>query len=594
MIKNQSKVFIDGEQILTGVSYHVEIKQTLGEHNTFILSFPTSSGEGFSASLMDGSIEYIGKRISISYKDTLEFVGYVSHVDLQKINAATGTIYIRGFSADVLLGKRYDCMSFDEGFTLHDVIQDALRDHNDQALVIKYGRDMGDTMPYTVQYNESDYQFIKRMCARHGKWLYNNGKALCIGRNGEEEIEGIYGDTVRTFGLSGSLQEQGFSLNQYDWVRNQELEDHSSRLKPKAKHPYLNTIKRSSDMLYRVSGYYHHTHGAPEYFSQQGVNQATEAHTMARNAGMLIATGTSTLYQLRLADTLKIRGYSYTDILKKEAYGSYDIIEITHKFSSSGEYENHFIGVPKGTLHPMYSNPFLFPRIETQRAVVKYNNDPEGLGRVRVQFPWQKKDGDRITPWIKMATPYAGADKGFYFIPEVGEEVLIGFEGANAERPFVLSAGFNKTAKSTFADAKNNIKAIKTRSGHIIELNDTKGSESITVKDMNSNLVHINTSTNDITISAGENLTLNSKNMQINVEENLDITVGKSKTESIAEDHKIMANNEDKQIGEEIKVISTTYKREAQEIKRDVSGEVTTNAGGKITISSADTVEVAE
>ena len=95
-------------------------------------------------------------------------------------------------------------------------------------------------------------------------------------------------------------------------------------------------------------------------------------------------------------------------------------------------------------------------------------------------------------------------------------------------------------------------------------------------------------------ISALENMTLNAKNMQINVEENMDITVGKNKTESISEDIFITANNEDKQIAEEIKVLSSTYKQEAQEISTETSGEIKTNAGGKITIASAETVNYGE
>ncbi|MGJ8739079.1 phage baseplate assembly protein V, partial [Zobellia laminariae] len=216
-------------------------------------------------------------------------------------------------------------------------------------------------------------------------------------------------------------------------------------------------------------------------------------------------------------------------------------------------------------------------------------------------FPWQKPMGTS-TPWIKMTTPYSGSGKGFYFIPEKDEEVLVGFEGNNPEKPFVLSAGFNSSANSGFADANNNIKAIKTRSGHIIELNDTDGGESITITDKNENIININTASNDITISAyndisisaAENMTLNSKNMQINVEEDLDITVGKNKTESINEDYTVMANNEEHRIGEDVKIISSVYKQEAQEITTDASGEIKTSAGGKIIISSADSVEYGE
>ncbi|MFD0864184.1 phage baseplate assembly protein V, partial [Sungkyunkwania multivorans] len=192
-------------------------------------------------------------------------------------------------------------------------------------------------------------------------------------------------------------------------------------------------------------------------------------------------------------------------------------------------------------------------------------------------------------------TPHAGGEKGFHFIPEVGEEVLVGFEGGNAERPYILGALYNGGANpSPWKTDQNDVKAIRTRSGHTIELNDTKGSEYIEITDTNKNVIRIDTANNDIMISAGENMTFNAKNMQINVEENLDITVGKNKTESITDDHIVMANNQDIQVGEDIKVISSNYKQEAQEISTDASGEIKTNAGGKITIASAETVEYGE
>jgi len=528
MVKNKSKVYIDSKEVLAGATFHVSISQSMGTHNTFTISFPTSAQEGFSASLMDGSIPYIGKKISISYRDGLEFVGLISHIQLQKKDAASGTVLIHGSSADVLLSKRYDCMSFDQGYTLQDVISEAITDHKNDALTIQYGHQMGTTLPYTVQYNESDYDFVHRICSKYGKWLYNNGKELCIGRIGEKIVKGVYGDQIRTFGLQGGIQEQSFSINQHDWVNNSPLEDYSSSASPAGKHPYLQTVKQNSDALYNVAGYYHYVHGAPEYSNQQGINEATKAHTLARTANMLVASGTSTLYRLRIGDTLKIESFSFMDLAKKEAYGSYLITQIRHEFSSSGEYTNSFEGVPEGTEYPNYSNPFTYPRIETQRATVKDNNDPEGLGRIKVQFPWQKKDGDRTTPWIKMATPYAGADKGFYFIPEIDEEVLIGFEGANAERPFVLSAGFNKTAKSSYASEKNDIKAIHTRSGHIIKLDDTNGEESITITDKNGNKILLNTKDSSIHIHAPANMTFTADTIDIKAKNALTMSSAES------------------------------------------------------------------
>jgi len=133
-------------------------------------------------------------------------------------------------------------------------------------------------------------------------------------------------------------------------------------------------------------------------------------------------------------------------------------------------------------------------------------------------------------------------------------------------------------------------------------MNDTDGGESITITDKNGNIIHIDTAGNNITISALENMTLNAKNMNINVQENLfvgvghnmETNVGKNNRLSVIEDQIIASKNEDKKVGEEIKVISMDYKQEAQEILTEASGKITTNAGGKIRIASAATIEYGE
>ena len=73
---------------------------------------------------------------------------------------------------------------------------------------------------------------------------------------------------------------------------------------------------------------------------------------------------------------------------------------------------------------------------------------------------------NEMTPWIRVVQPYTGGGKGFYFVPEIGEEVLVDFEGGNAERPFVLGAHYNGEAKSGYHNADNRVKAIHTKSGH--------------------------------------------------------------------------------------------------------------------------------
>nr|WP_281170738.1 phage baseplate assembly protein V [Aequorivita capsosiphonis] len=171
------------------------------------------------------------------------------------------------------------------------------------------------------------------------------------------------------------------------------------------------------------------------------------------------------------------------------------------------------------------------------------NADPDGMGRIKVQFAWQKKFGG-ITPWLRIVTPHSGGEKGFHFIPEIDEEVLVGFEGGNAERPYVMGSLYHGSHRPESWKTKlNDVKAIRTRSGHTIELNDTDGQEFITITDKNKNLITIDTASNSMTITALENMTLNSKNLDINVQESMNISVGENKSESIGKRQTLSAKS---------------------------------------------------
>jgi uncharacterized protein involved in type VI secretion and phage assembly len=297
---------------------------------------------------------------------------------------------------------------------------------------------------------------------------------------------------------------------------------------------YAGHVKNESEGLFAKKENYSWNHNQNEYSGQQGLDHVAKVDTLSKAANMIIANGSSEIVGLRVGDNLTIEGVSFSDKTRRDAFGSYMITKVAHRFDHSGNYENHFEGVPEGTEHPHYSAVFATPTAEEQRGVVLDNNDPDGLGRIKVQFGWQRRMGTS-TPWIKMNTPYGGNGKGFYFIPELDEEVLVGFENNNPEKPYVLSAGYNSSAKSGVADADNNIKAIMTRSGHIIELNDTDGGEMITIKDKNNNSIVIDSANNNIDVIANETMTFSSKNMNFNISENMNFSIGKNMGISISE-----------------------------------------------------------
>ena len=605
-----TSIIIDGTDFLPKSGYRVSISHKAGHHSKFNVVFQTSAIEGYAGTLMDRSLDYVGKKITIVVDDgEMGFNGLITSVDLQKTNGAAGIIIISGYGGSILLSKSVQCCSYDEGSSFAQVVSDTVNGHSTNILKTSIGNGTDIKLPYTVQYNESDFSFLQRMCARYGVWLYDNGKELCIGRIGDKQVDGVYGENIQTFNLATALQEQNFGLKTHDWVNNMPLEGDSSTNSPQASHAYMGIVKGESDTVFSKKGAYDWPHDQAEYSGQQGTDRATKINTLGKAAGLIVASGTSELVDLRVGDTLSVQGLNFSDSTRKESYGSYMITKLVHHFDHTGNYSNDFEGVPDATEHPPYSNIFAVPICGSQRGLVFDNADPEGLGRIKVQFGWQQAMGT-TTPWIKMATPYSGSEKGFYFIPEIEEEVLVGFEGNDPERPYIQSAGFNKTANSTFADPDNNIKAIKTRSGHLIQFNDTDGEESITITDKNSNKILLNTKDSSISITAPNNLSLTADTIDIKAKnaltmksEEATIVIDAKESidlESLASNIDIAAKNSLKmkaeqnvQLESELSEVNITAKTDV-----NIEGTASTNVdsdivnilgGSKIKVESSDT-----
>jgi uncharacterized protein involved in type VI secretion and phage assembly len=145
-------------------------------------------------------------------------------------------------------------------------------------------------------------------------------------------------------------------------------------------------------------------------------------------------------------------------------------------------------------------------------GIVTNNKDPDGLGRVKVRFPWLS-DADESF-WARVVTPMAGKQRGMFFLPEVDDEVLVAFEHGEIAFPFILGALWNgqDTPPETNQDGKNNLRFIKSRSGHIVRLDDSDGDEKIEIIDKSTkNSITISTKDNTITISADADITISSK-----------------------------------------------------------------------------------
>jgi uncharacterized protein involved in type VI secretion and phage assembly len=152
-------------------------------------------------------------------------------------------------------------------------------------------------------------------------------------------------------------------------------------------------------------------------------------------------------------------------------------------------------------------------------GIVTNNQDPDNMGRVKVKFPWLSDTDESY--WARLATPMAGKDRGIYVLPDIDDEVLIAFEHGDVRFPYVLGALWNgqDTPPEQNSDGKNNIRMIKSRSGHIIRLNDEDGKETIEIIDKSGkNSIAIDTANNAIAITSDKDITLKATNGTIKLE----------------------------------------------------------------------------
>jgi uncharacterized protein involved in type VI secretion and phage assembly len=163
---------------------------------------------------------------------------------------------------------------------------------------------------------------------------------------------------------------------------------------------------------------------------------------------MVRINGNSSHPGVQVGATISVEGknvFSQAD----EAFGEYTVISVSHSCDGQGNYSNDFIAIPSSVKVPPETNcPESY--CETQSAMVTDNHDDKGLGRIRVKFHWM--EGSEKSPWLRVTTPHAGEGKGMFIMPEVGEEVIVGFEGDSPTKPYIIGAVYHGKAKNSFGN----------------------------------------------------------------------------------------------------------------------------------------------
>jgi type VI secretion system secreted protein VgrG len=469
-----TSILINGTEVKQ--FYQFSLSQGIFAHHVFRLTCPAEALDGAKAELFATTRNFIGSDITVQISSAvsgaqpLQFKGVVTQVEAVRGNGYKGDIIVSGFSPTIAMDNGPHCNSWEKK-AVKNIATDVLSHFASVLPGPQVQPSYGQTLSYTVQYKETAWQFLCRLAATYGEWLIYDGQKVCMGPLKPKTAKLVYGSNLSNFSMALQARPGSFTQLARDYVNDTTynavptgieslagLNDIGKHVYNKSKSFYSNSPKDYNNTFLT---------------NKKQLEDITNIRAAAQSSNMVRCNGTSTHFGVQLGNTLEV----------SDSFGAFTVIEVTHHCDGQGNYSNEFIGIPSSVRIPpvtQYAEPFS----ETQCAVVTDNHDPKGLGRVRVRFYWQNPD--KKTPWLRVSSPHGGGGKGMFFIPEVGEEVIVGFEGNSPTKAYVDGTVYHGKANSTHSNAGNDVKALQTRSGNKVVMNDAAGSVFVEDKDGNS------------------------------------------------------------------------------------------------------------
>lgn len=496
-----TKVTVKGEE-QKFVSLH--LRQGFNRHHTFTVVVNYLSPNNTFQQTPEKFIGYIGETASISFVhrqtgESYDFEGIITQVEMVGSMGETGGVAIHGTSPTILYENNRTLDSWMDQ-SLSTIIKEATQEYGKVNLVSnpKYAT----PIPYMAQYNESVFDFMNRLSALYGEWFYYDGTKVYFGKPDRDNTEKIvYDMDLEEVRLVANLV-PGKSAR-YDYVA-QENKQHNADTpaKPDGMNDLQSIAHSCSEKAYTAKT----TSAAdPHVTDKAELDEQMRIVKNASGANLLNIKGIGKTCRIRIGEIIDV---SFPDRMKLPPLGKFRIVGIEHEVHRDGHYSNSFVGVPDGTVHipvPDVKRPLALPEL----ATVKENNDDKGQGRVKVAFDWQKNG--KTTNWIRVQTPNAGVsgavpkNRGWVFVPEIGDQVMVSYEHGNPDRPYVTGSVFH-SGSGKGGDKDNKVKSIITRSGNAIVFDDETGS--IVITDQTGKQLIMLDGTDAITVMAKKSITL--------------------------------------------------------------------------------------
>ena len=499
----------------------LQIEQNIGKHHRFQMAVELETGSNRYVHNINSSKKWLGESIVVKAANTPIFVGVVTNVQLHREGSDFGCIIVSGYSATYRMETAHSCFSWNDT-TIGDVVKKLC----EQAKVqLELNPAFKETKDFICQYEESDFDFIRRLAYQYQEWMYFDGTKLIFGkpRKLADPIILEYGTTLSSLDIGLQTLARSEQVFSYHSGADREMQ----RMTPDLAYGH---DKLSGDAFRASLGMFSkpaRQHALPRISNETELVNYMGRKQAAETAETHYITAESQVPTLRVGSVVSLYSSFLERVgnISKESLGNFIIIEITHEVSQGSYYKNRFKAIP-ATIKALPSPKVRMPLAETQMATVLSNADPEGKGRVRVRMNWQT-DGMQ-TGWVRVMTPDGGSssdvksNRGFVFIPEVGDQVLLGFRHGDPARPYVMGSLFNGTTGSGGGNS-NAIKSITTRSGIQIRLDDN--GKSLHIQDASGNVVDMD-GKGSVVVNAPNNIQLNATNIDITASNNINMSSG--------------------------------------------------------------------
>ncbi len=541
---------------------HFRLQQSVKKHHDFELTLAHDTLDGIQNHDLEEAQQFLEKRLTVvfKYKDVegspeRTFVGVITKVGFSQEHHSLGNIVLKGQSPTILLDAAPHTQSFggeqpvNMGIIAAEVIKQGIES---SKFDVKINAKASAQILYSAQYNETHYNYLCRMAEAYGEQFYYDGEVLHFGNMPPQNkaLELIYGSNVSDINVE--LKAVHIKPNFYGYNSSSNAKLTSGETPIKHVGNLAQTAYKNNDGIFKTPS----LQVAPiKAATDMDVVISQTSKAGSRAVEVFTVSGGTTipfLYPGCVAD-INMRK---NDTNKTAYFTKLMMTDIIHEVDALGRYAGRFEAIASDTGY-IPTPDFTLPIAQPQIATVISNTDPLGQGRVTVKFDWQLHD---TTNFIRMMAPDAGGtdqitqNRGYVAIPEVGDQVMVGFVHNHPDRPFVMGGMFHGGV-ALGGGVNNHLKSIQTRSGIRILMNDAEGS--VNIIDPSGNNYYMDGKGN-IVVTAPKNMTFNAgEDLNINVGKDMKTSVGNDNTTHIINDHKFTSKNY-KQTVNENKTINVT------------------------------------